>query len=345
MKKGFTLIELLAVIVILAIISLIATPLILNVVEDTKKKSAEVSAYGYVDAVEKQVMINQLDTDGSNDIKDGSYSITKLRNKNVTVKGTEPTGELKIEKGKVVSYKLKINGYTVELKDSKVTVTKGETEDIKYTVYSNGTAIYYNPVTNELCNSNESVSTTGTKEGCMKWYIFNDTEDSATVNMILDHNTTELVAWNSSKNNTDGMNEAAISLSNDTKDWNSKLNARLITANEIAKITGNTDFNVSTSQSAFCLDTNMPDNEMACFKSQGSSSYIWLFDYTKMCTNYGCNKAESNSYGYWTSDSVYSDTINAWVVGSNGSLSWCNIDNTNAHGIRPVVTLEKTIIQ
>ena len=36
MKKGFTLIELLAVIIILAIIALIATPIILNVVEDAR---------------------------------------------------------------------------------------------------------------------------------------------------------------------------------------------------------------------------------------------------------------------------------------------------------------------
>ena len=33
-KKGFTLIELLAVIVILAVIALIATPMILNVIEN-----------------------------------------------------------------------------------------------------------------------------------------------------------------------------------------------------------------------------------------------------------------------------------------------------------------------
>lgn len=37
MKKGFTLIELLAVIVILAIVALIATPLILNVIDDAKE--------------------------------------------------------------------------------------------------------------------------------------------------------------------------------------------------------------------------------------------------------------------------------------------------------------------
>ena len=36
-NKGFTLVELLAVIVILALIALIATPIILNVINDAKK--------------------------------------------------------------------------------------------------------------------------------------------------------------------------------------------------------------------------------------------------------------------------------------------------------------------
>ncbi len=39
MKKGFTLIELLAVIIILAIVALIATPIIINVIEDSKKSA------------------------------------------------------------------------------------------------------------------------------------------------------------------------------------------------------------------------------------------------------------------------------------------------------------------
>ena len=41
MKKGFTLIELLAVIIILAIIALIATPIVLNVVDDAKDSAAK----------------------------------------------------------------------------------------------------------------------------------------------------------------------------------------------------------------------------------------------------------------------------------------------------------------
>lgn len=45
-EKGFTLIELLAVIVILALIALIATPIILGIIEDSKKNSFKASAYG-----------------------------------------------------------------------------------------------------------------------------------------------------------------------------------------------------------------------------------------------------------------------------------------------------------
>ena len=46
--KGFTLIELLAVVVVLAIITLIATPIILGVIDKVKKGAAESSALGYI---------------------------------------------------------------------------------------------------------------------------------------------------------------------------------------------------------------------------------------------------------------------------------------------------------
>jgi len=45
-RKGFTLIELLAVIVILAVIALIASPLIINIIESSRKKAFENSVYG-----------------------------------------------------------------------------------------------------------------------------------------------------------------------------------------------------------------------------------------------------------------------------------------------------------
>ena len=72
-NKGFTLIELLAVIVILAIIALIATPMILGVIDTAKQGSAKASAQYYVEAVEKTIMTNQLDGNGS--VADGTYTV------------------------------------------------------------------------------------------------------------------------------------------------------------------------------------------------------------------------------------------------------------------------------
>jgi len=60
MKKGFTLIELLAVIVILAIIALIATPIILGIINDARRESNERSAELYASAVRNAIASYQL---------------------------------------------------------------------------------------------------------------------------------------------------------------------------------------------------------------------------------------------------------------------------------------------
>ena len=60
MKKGFTFIELLAVIVILAIIALIATPIILGIINDARKESNEKSAELYASAVRNAIASYQL---------------------------------------------------------------------------------------------------------------------------------------------------------------------------------------------------------------------------------------------------------------------------------------------
>ena len=60
MKKGFTLIELLAVIVILAIIALIATPIILGIINDAREESNERSVELYASAVRNAIASYQL---------------------------------------------------------------------------------------------------------------------------------------------------------------------------------------------------------------------------------------------------------------------------------------------
>ena len=123
-KKGFTLIELLAVIVILAIISVIALPKILNVVEEAKKGSAEASALGYIDAVEKQIMINAT-SHSHDEITDGTYEVPLEAKYGVTVKGKAPAdGEIVIENGKVKTYSIVVDGYTISFDGTTKSVTK-----------------------------------------------------------------------------------------------------------------------------------------------------------------------------------------------------------------------------
>ena len=175
----------------------------------------------------------------------------------------------------------------------------------------------------------------------MKWYVFNDKEGNATVNVILDHNTTANVAYNSTGSNSE-MKEVKKALENDTKDW--KNTARLITANEVAKITGNTNWDASKeNQTLFCLDTNQSDTANWCAKTKGTSKYTWLFDYTSVCTDYGCNISDSSNWGYWTSIPYKDNTINVWVVNSYGSLTLDYVTRTVV-GIRPVITISKSNI-
>ena len=87
MKKGFTLIELLAVIVILSIIALIATPMIMNVIEDSRIKSYRRSAEGYLKSAENFYVLSETDL-GKQD-KIGKNIINELK-----VKGIEAKGEI-----------------------------------------------------------------------------------------------------------------------------------------------------------------------------------------------------------------------------------------------------------
>ena len=373
-RKGFTLIELLAVIIILAVISLITTPMILGVIETSKESSAKVSAYGYIDAVETQVAINELDANKTN-IEDGVYEVEELKNTyGLVVKGELPTSNswVKIEKGQVVDYSLKMGEYVVNYSESGVTITKGgeittkpdgltksgatkveasETDTHRGIVYLDPTNL------SNVCNAENSVSTTETKTGCMKWYIFND--DGNNYTMILDHNTTARIRWNDDNKNVSYEESNLYSAVQDLKTTSSWIvEPRLITAAEINTITGKTDFDSTSSNSWYYLDTVTQTKEI--FTETKRSKYDWLYNNLTLCKtdniDYGCSiedkniytgygtAGEGNTYAYWIA-TIVGDTngTNVWRVTRAGSLGDYNSNNPN-HGIRPVITISKSII-
>ena len=115
MKKGFTLIELLAVIVILAVIALIATPMILNVVETAKKGAVVASANGYLEALENYQVMAEF----KNEEKfTGTVQVSEINSK-ISVKGDMPkSGTVTITDGKIADYNLHYSDYTVSFDES-----------------------------------------------------------------------------------------------------------------------------------------------------------------------------------------------------------------------------------
>ena len=135
LNKGFTLIELLAVIVILAIIALIAIPQILNIINDSKKKSVEISVQNYLKAVDLSIMNKELNEDkvlhGIYNIFDNGKTLVHIDNNSKKIKveydGQGLTGGvIKIENNKVVNLDTKIykwyvivNNETIDIKDKQ----------------------------------------------------------------------------------------------------------------------------------------------------------------------------------------------------------------------------------
>ena len=355
-NKGFTLIELLAVIVILAVIALIAVPIILNVVEKSTKGSKESSMLGYVDAIEKQIMMVQVK--GETPINTGVYSVEQLTNRGVTVKGDTPdSGTFRInEKGSVSEgwalygeYKVYYNGKKAVASKEKYLDESGTehneipTPGTSTETYAVGEAVYLDPTNlSTTCDAENSVSTPGTKTGCMKWYVIKD--NGSSIDVLLDHNTTATVAWNSNESDA-SMGEVSTQLSTDTQGWSGS--PRLITANEVATITGNAGWDsiTATSSQTFYFGSNNTTNYSNQTEEQKARhrSFAWLFDYTNGCTSYGCNTEDSSTYAYWTSSPVSDDSSRTWLVDYRGRLNTNFANNASFFGVRPVIELEKSI--
>ena len=127
MKKGFTLIELLAVIVILVIIALIATPMILGVIDSAKKGAAESSTYGYIDAIEKSNLQGMIDSGNYTTKKDGTYDLNTIGT--VNYKGSSPEQICVVVKdGTVESGSFQFDKYIVDYDGKTAKVNSNKTE-------------------------------------------------------------------------------------------------------------------------------------------------------------------------------------------------------------------------
>ena len=124
-------------------------------------------------------------------------------------------------------------------------------------------------------------------------------------------------------------------------------------------ITGKTDFNTSTANSWYYLDTKTQIHET--FSETTRSKYDWLYNNLNLCktdsTDHGCTIEDKNVYsGYGTAEGgeiwAYWTSTTVGMTGT-GSYVWrvdridrldVDLANDASFGVRPVITIPKSII-
>ena len=190
-KNGFTLIELLAVIVILAVIALIATPLIMNTINDARDSAMQRSVQNIQHAAEQHLVSKKvLDENYTFAMSDFNYKGEKYDKMNIGFNDKDEAGVSVYKDNKcyyvlagssnvVIDKELDEQGClakagevveTPVIPDTPDTPENGITYVAPEATDTHKGIIYLDPtnLANE-CNADNSVSTTETKEGCMKW--------------------------------------------------------------------------------------------------------------------------------------------------------------------------------
>ena len=330
-KYGFTLIELLAVIVVLAIIALIATPIVMNTIKKSKKGAAERSADSYVKQVETAVAEERL---SKNEVLEGEYQITSdgnlCRDKSascsddnkikIEMSGTKPTsGKIKITNGSVdqSSSSMTIGDYTVSYNSTKKTyeaIEKGNTPQVEVLCTAKTTATTGNVPSGNYAYGDEYICELGDNDE-KTFFVLETNGDN--VSLIMDRNidsngkgTTSgnTVAWcKSGANNSCAADGALEYLKTSTTGWTklTEFQISLPSYDQIYKAAGN--------------------------KTSGLST--WLYG--------NLNVNNSVPYAYWTSTPHASSSTYARIVGYGGALFSDRVDY-GSYGVRPVITVSKS---
>lgn len=206
MKKGFTLIELLAVIVILAVIALIATPVVLNIISDTKNSATLRSAEFYLDALE--MAIPRYIVKGGK-ILDGTYDL--IGNGNICLEDTLKNHKCEKELPVEVSGEIPNAGSTVTIESGKIkdivlkyndnkTIIKNDKNEFGYLKYKIGEEVTFDP-----------------GDGSRNWIVID--EDVKTVTLLLTENLESEINWYEDSNNSYGPINLLTKLNSLTISW------------------------------------------------------------------------------------------------------------------------------
>ena len=382
-KNGFTLIELLAVIVILAIIALIATPIILGIINDAREKANERSVELYASAVKNGIAAYQL--------REGKEVLPDTYTKDTLPFDVEYDGN--VECDTIVIYE---DG-GVHVADCKVNGTA-----VEYT-YGNVIEPICTPVTVATTgNIPEGKFQPGDEYNCKvdpdkepyTFFVLPDTYNDGKVRMILSANVNKNgepitssnqyqedkgLVWSvTNKDYTDAGGEIPEERYSDMyycEIGNSCAGTELgpITAlNYVVSSTSkwrnltplNEDYTDEgarygtiklTGQARLPKKEEMLAAGCVVLSGDGYSSYgncpLYLVDYTIGLSDKYPNKNVINNYGYWTLASGSDEYAQFYSVNFYGAVYYSNDPEQpwneiiNTMGVRPVITLSKTQIK
>lgn len=235
----------------------------------------------------------------------------------------------------------------------------------KVEYYKNAETVYFNAETGKICSDyKEENSDNENTGGCLKWYLYSDNGDK-TVNLLLDHNISKPIIWNTSDDMKNGPSKELLdTLKKETSDWSGvddrkdkysldlgEINytidykgykARLISKEEIMGIISGTSIAGESNRIYF--------NKSTCKFDSGKTpdcEYGWLFDRTASnCKDYGCsNNSDRSSFYYWTS-TAFSKNKTVWTINSMAYVYPQSADDTySGTSIRPVITIKKSLVK
>lgn len=344
-KKGFTLVELLAVVIILALLALITSTSVTKMVKDSKdelsetqieliKTSAKTWGADNLDKLPSPgkcsyLTLGDLKEYGLIDSKVINASTNKEISDNLIIKLTTTTN----------SYGNPITNYEVNSND-----ISGCSHNL-YKKYENGEEVYFDVKNGKACTKreyenswdattqdylNSKTGYNGIKEetdttnanSCLKFYAFNDNQETKIVNLLLDHNIGSS-SWSSNGSDEDGPVDLLSKLKLETDSWkgteipnnyryisykDQEYKARLITAQEVADLVKIENFNENSTGNGY-------------YNFSSNVGYEWL----------GNN--------YWTASVYNNGSGGAWLVGTN--LIGGNTI-TSQSGVRPVIEVSKS---
>ena len=272
-------------------------------------------------------------------------------------------------------YALVINANEITYNNSKsnsnVTTVQGALEEIYDSASLNKFCEYKD---NTYSKDNTNKLSVGTMYECTVGYDNNNAikhnfyilaaNNDKTIDMIMQHNLTEgtsttTMTWMDAMGFFDDSNIANGIGTTAKSNWTNVLNINLPTAQAIANAVGNTSWKVenNTNTGWFCFGTGYDQtcngNSGALKNDSQTIKNRWLFNYTRECSNSGCNQSLDNinennvyeAYGYWTRDLVKNylkdDTSYAWFVGRYGLLGNGTVSGADSRGVRPVITVYK----